>query len=582
MKIETRAVSMTTTNKPLILEGYAVVFNTPAQVGNFEEIILREALSETDLSDVALFYNHDTNRIPLARTPKTLQLKTDARGLKFTAELPDSEEGRAIYESVKRGDLRGCSFAFTVEKDIWVKGKRIIRQISKIYECSIVPYPAYSDTTVEARNRKGVLKMKFENVAQAFNFYNQKTIAQIEKRAAEIETELSEEGADVKSLNIELEGMKAAKENIEESIGLLNNAKTTLLNLIETSDTESVDGNTAPPDEEKVLSSDEYRTAFYKTLQGKKLNSAEVRAMKFARAKFERRAAGFNTSTDNAAIIPTETLNEIISKARTQGGLLAECRAFSIPSNVAIPVATPSDRAAWHVEGAAVDSEKITPITITFSGNEIIKVFSLSLKAQAMTISAFESYLTQELTDSVMETIEYALINGTGNGQGTGLMSIFDSDNTVAYTDSAVVDGTPNTPAARSIGYSMIIEAISKLKRGYANGAKFAMNNHTLWTVFYHLQDGNQRPLFIQNLQDEGIGKILGFPVIIDDNIADGDVIFGNFNFMAYNLPQGIMIETSRESSFKSGLIDYRAIAIADTKPLMKEAFVLLSQNLQS
>ena len=47
---------------------------------------------------------------------------------------------------------------------------------------------------------------------------------------------------------------------------------------------------------------------------------------------------------------------------------------------------------------------------------------------------------------------------------------------------------------------------------------------------------------------------------------------------MGYNIPQGIIVETSRESSFKSGLIDYRAMAIADTKPLVDEAFIKLSR----
>ena len=569
--MEIRAVQMTATDKPLILEGYAVVFDVPAQVGDFEETISGDALKFTDLSDVALFYNHDINRVPLARTPNTLQLSIDSRGLKFIAELPDTADGKAIYDGVKRGDLRGCSFAFSVDNDIWQGNKRTITKIGKIYELSIVPYPAYSDTTVEARHKKfarnkkfgGRQTMKFENIAQAFNFYNQKTIAQIEKRAAEIETELSEEGADVKSLNIELEGMKAAKQNIEEAQGLLNNAKTTLLNLIETADTDSVD---APADEEGVLSSDEYRTAFYKTLQGKKLNLREARAMKIARARLEKRASEFNTSTNSAAIIPTETLNEIISKARTQGGLLAECRMFSVPSNVSIPVATPKSAAQWHIEGAEVDTEKIDLTdSVTFSANEIIKVFSISLKVQTMEISAFESYLTDELTNCVMSTIETALISGTGNGQGTGITSIFDSTNTV----TAATVGT--------IKYTDVINAVSKLERGYANGAKFAMNNRTLWQVFYGMVDGNQRPLFVQDLQNDGIGKILGYPVVIDDNLADNVIIFGNFSYMSYNLPSGVVVETSRESSFKRGLIDYRAIAIADCKPLVKEAFVKLT-----
>ena len=554
--MEKRAVQMTASDKPLILEGYAVVFDLPAQVGDFEEIILREALDETDLSDVALFYNHDTNRIPLARTPKTLQLEIDTRGLKFSAELPATAEGESIYESVKRGDLRGCSFAFTVKQDIWVRNRRIIRQIDKIYECSIVPYPAYKDTTVEARNFKGECKMKFENVAQAFNFYNSKTIAQIEKRAAEIESELSADGADIKALNIELEGMKAAKANIEESVGLLNNAKNTLLNLIETSD-----GNAAPLDEEQILSSGEYRTAFYKTLQGKKLNPSEFRAMKIARANFEKRANEFNTSTNSAAIIPTSTLNEIISKARTQGGIMAECRAFSVPSKIAVPVSTPADKAAWHTEGAAAESEKVTPTTVTFDGNEIIKIFSLSTKVQAMAISAFESYLTKELENCVMETIEDALINGTGENQGTGILSIFDSTNTVTVGNS-------------SLSFANFAAAVGKLKRGYANGAKFAMNNHTLWTYIYTLSDQTGRPLFIQDLQNQGIGKILGYPVIVDDNIPNDTIIFGNFDYMAYNLPQGIVIESSKESSFKSALIDFRALCVTDCKPILAEAFI--------
>ncbi|KMJ56448.1 hypothetical protein AB685_21930 [Bacillus sp. LL01] len=115
------------------------------------------------------------------------------------------------------------------------------------------------------------------------------------------------------------------------------------------------------------------------------------------------------------------------------------------------------------------------------------------------------------------------------------------------------------------------------LKRGYATGAKFAMNNATLYNKVYSLVDGNNRPIFIADPKNESIGRILGKEVVIDDNIADDTIILGNFNYMGYNMPQGLMIEVSRESSFKSGLIDYRAMAIADTKPLVKEAFVKLS-----
>ena len=85
---------------------------------------------------------------------------------------------------------------------------------------------------------------------------------------------------------------------------------------------------------------------------------------------------------------------------------------------------------------------------------------------------------------------------------------------------------------------------------------------------------------FIADPKNESIGYILGREVVIDDNIADGDIYLGNFNYMGYNIPEGIVIEVSRESSFKSGLVDYRALAIADTKPLVEEAFVKLYEAL--
>ena len=104
------------------------------------------------------------------------------------------------------------------------------------------------------------------------------------------------------------------------------------------------------------------------------------------------------------------------------------------------------------------------------------------------------------------------------------------------------------------------------------------MNNAALYNLFYGLVDANKRPIFIADPKNEGIGKILGFPVVVDDYLPAETVLFGNFNYMGYNLPEGITVEVSRESSFKKGLIDYRAMAIADCKPIVEEAFIKLTR----
>ena len=410
--------------------------------------------------------------------------------------------------------------------------------------------------------------MNFKTVAEAFNYYRNHSLADIEKRAQEIGKLIdTDPNADINALNIELDGLKEAKKNIEErSAGTGAGTAGAGFNPITGMNFNSQ--NRVP--EGDVFASAEYRSAFFKTLLGQKLTDVETRTFNHAMdvINAEKRADAFNTTTDSAAVLPTATLNEVIKKARTMGGLLSVCRSFNIPSNISVPVGTPSNKANWHTEGAAVETEKVTTVNVTFGGYEIIKIFSISAAAKRMTISAFESYIIDELTNCVMECIADALVNGTGEGQGTGVLTgiTWDATNSLTFA----VDGAP--------AYADFAKMLGMLKRGYGAGAKFAMNNATLYNRVYGLVDSQKRPIFITDPKNEGIGYILGKPVVIDDNIADDVFLLGNFNYMGYNIPQGIMIEVSRESSFKSGLIDYRALAIADTKPLVAEAFIKLSK----
>jgi HK97 family phage prohead protease len=106
------------------------------------------------MSDCRLLYNHDMNRVPLARTPKTMQLTAGPAGLDMSAQLPDTPEARSVHTAVARGDLSGMSFAFKVPPggDRWNGRTREILKIEKVYEVSVVPFPAYPETSVEARS----------------------------------------------------------------------------------------------------------------------------------------------------------------------------------------------------------------------------------------------------------------------------------------------------------------------------------------------------------------------------------------------------------------------------------------------
>ena len=115
---EIRADAAAGAEQALRLEGRPIVYDQPTKIndpaGAFIEVIRAGALENADLSDARLLYNHDLNKVPLARTPKTMQLIHDRAGLRMVADLPDTPEANSVYTAVKRGDLSGMSFAFKV------------------------------------------------------------------------------------------------------------------------------------------------------------------------------------------------------------------------------------------------------------------------------------------------------------------------------------------------------------------------------------------------------------------------------------------------------------------------------------
>lgn len=400
----------------------------------------------------------------------------------------------------------------------------------------------------------------FNTVQEAFNHYRNSSLEEIETRAAQIKGTIDNDpNADVTKLNIEIEGLNQAKQNIQDK----SNEATEQRSFNPITNMNFTRQNEVP--KENIFGSNEYRSAFFKTMLGQKLSDVEQRTFNRAMEQqdIEHRADSFASSSNSSAVLPEQTLNEVIKKARTQGGLIAHVRNFNMPTKIRIPIGTPTDRAMWHTEGEYVEAEKPDTAFVQFEGNEILKVFSISVKAKTMSISAFESYLVEELTNAVVETIDYALINGTGVNQGEGILT------GITWNAANSFDMTGQ--------YTDFAKALALLKRGYSAGAKFAMSNATLYNTVYSVMDNNNRPIFITDAQNETVGHILGKEVIIDDNIEDGTIILGDFNYMGYNLPEGVMLEQSRESSFRSGLVDYRAMAIADTRVLVDEAFVKLS-----
>lgn len=147
------------------VEGYAALFNSSSVSlrdwdGTFTETIAPGAFDGVpEVSDVKCLLNHDTGRGLLARARNgkgSLTLTVNERGLKYAFDAPNTALGDELLEGIRRGDISGSSFAFTVSKDTWEKlgdgtYARTIEKVERIYDVSPVYDPAYPETTVDAR-----------------------------------------------------------------------------------------------------------------------------------------------------------------------------------------------------------------------------------------------------------------------------------------------------------------------------------------------------------------------------------------------------------------------------------------------
>ena len=152
--------------------GRPIVYNSRTNLGWFDEIIEAGALDKSNLKDVRFLVNHNTNMIPLARSRNnnensTMQMEVDKDGMSIRVNLDteNNTEARNLYSAIKRGDITGMSFMFTIDDEEWENLEsdhptRHIRKISQVFEVSAVTFPAYESTEISARDREALDRAK--------------------------------------------------------------------------------------------------------------------------------------------------------------------------------------------------------------------------------------------------------------------------------------------------------------------------------------------------------------------------------------------------------------------------------------
>lgn len=279
-------------------------------------------------------------------------------------------------------------------------------------------------------------------------------------------------------------------------------------------------------EERKMEKKKEYRDIYLSKLMGKELNEEERDIL---------------VSNDGA--IPTETQNTIFEKVVKKAPMLDEITLLNVKGNVSFYVEGTRTDGADHVEGQDITESEVPLIKVDLKGAEIVKLVTISDTVKTMSISAFEEWLTDMLSDSIANAIESKILNKIE---------------------------TTGTPVNGSLDASGLRSLVAGLPAGYENGAKFYVNKSLFYNNILALQDLSKNELVTR---ENGKYFILGYEVSISDKA--NKVSFGNAKKFVGNLAEDINIHT--QYNIGNNTYSYSGVAIYDGKLADATAFQVLN-----
>lgn len=376
-------------------------------------------------------------------------------------------------------------------------------------------------------------------------------LAKIESRKAEIAAEVETAEADVleerdkesKELEVRKAELIARKEELEAE---------------ERAAKEVADGKTIAeeiqiPKEEREMkmekkfdiASEEYRSAWAKVLQGKKLDEVEERAY---------------ATTDAANAVPTAVADKFFEKIKKLAPMLSEITLMQVAGNIKFMAEGTRNAAQLHTENSAVAPANDTLVSVQLGGNEFMKVIRISQAAMTMSVNAFEDWLVDMLSGDIARAIDDFIINDATNG-------------IVATVSTATTNKITQT-ATSGYSYSDICNLVALLPAGYDAEAKFLVSKKVLFNSIKGIVDTNKRPIF-----DPVEKTLFGYPVVTDDYVPSdhNQVYLGKWTDVVGNLSQPVNVARSDQSGFLNNSIDFRGTAIFDSKLAKKDAIVWIA-----
>ena len=281
---------------------------------------------------------------------------------------------------------------------------------------------------------------------------------------------------------------------------------------------------------------------------GKKKRSAEEEAQEENEVKaFENYVRGFVvheragelTKANNGAVIPTTIVNRIIKKVYDISPILEKSSKYNIKGNLDLPYypaynetsqTTPNITVAYQTEFVAMSSStgNFGSIQLTgFLAGALTKISRSLINNAQFDIVGF---IVDEMAYQISRFIEGELLNGTTDKvEGlSGLTNTMESAETTGFTGDDLID----------------VQAL--VKDVYQKDAMWIMSVNTR-TSLRKLKDDMGRYLLQDDISLPFGKSLLGKPVYVSDNLADGKIYYGDMSGLATKMSEDINIEVLRE-----------------------------------
>lgn len=571
------------------ITGYAVVFDQrtvlykdPITGLEYGEIIDRHALDSADLSDVILRYDHE-GRV-LARTRNgSLRLTVDNHGLLIEADMSGTDEARSYYNDVKAGLIDKMSFAFTASGEEWEQETRTRRVtvIDRLFDVSIVSFPAYEQTEVHARiafealaepDRKAYREAETRAILEDLEFRMSRYDSLFRAEPDEFMTRAEATAA--------LEHNKTLPPLLQRRIDQRDPVFREMLE-IRAGWTSTVGSDPEKAQEmrerftqlekelkditegraraaQKVLDGEGETIKRFDPKEGRKDNemeNIEIRAFQ----KFIAEGTLKNLTTEeraglvtsgSGAVMPVEIFDRMITSGK-YSDLLSRATVMNLSGagTVKVPIAS-STAATWKAELQPVDPAAPTLTSLDLGGKELMRAIQYSAAVEHMTAEQFTTWMADLCASEVVETLEAAFITAT---EGTD----------APHNGLQKLTWTPNTnevEATSAITAADVAKGLSLLPQKYARNAILLMNANTAYNTVGLFKGTSE---YAYNLAD-GAARFMSKEIHISEYCADNEIYIIDPAQLYVRFAMQPVVEVDKSVGFLSAANTMRCLTVVD------------------